>query len=150
MAKLNDVTSPQVHFEPVDRHLQIDVNVVKAHAEIVCQVAEEIQVQVTGRTPGIPLDDVQLEFTLQINLSKPKRKLELSYPLSRSVICTIWVQSHYNDSIHFLHASLIHLTNIPQRNALVRSECLYRPRNVNGRGKQSLSTKILCIPQTRT
>ena len=43
MDKLSDKTSPQVPIEPQDGHLQIDGDRVKAHAEVVCQVAEGIQ-----------------------------------------------------------------------------------------------------------
>ena len=38
--KLSDATSPEVHVEPLDGHLQIDVD---AHAEMARQVTEEIQ-----------------------------------------------------------------------------------------------------------
>ena len=62
---LSDVASPQVQIEPLDGH----GDVARAHAEEVCQVAEEIQVQVTGRTHGIPLDDVQQGSTLCDNPS---------------------------------------------------------------------------------
>ena len=43
VAKLSYATSPQVQIEPPDRHPQIDGGMVKAHAEVVCQVAAEIQ-----------------------------------------------------------------------------------------------------------
>ena len=56
-----------MQIEPLDGHLQIDIDVVEARAEMVCQVAEEIQVQGTGRTPG-PLDALQPESTLRVNL----------------------------------------------------------------------------------
>ncbi len=91
VVKLSDATSLQVQIEPLDGHLQIDgdVNVVKAHDEMVCQVAEEIQVQITERTPGIPLDDIQPESTLHRNHSEslaPEQNLEPPHPLSPPVI----------------------------------------------------------------
>ena len=43
VARLSDAPSPQVQIEPLDGYLQIDDEMIKAHAEVVCQVAEEIQ-----------------------------------------------------------------------------------------------------------
>ena len=43
VVNLGDAISPQVQVEPLDGHLQIDGDMVKAHAKMVCQVAEEIQ-----------------------------------------------------------------------------------------------------------
>ena len=85
VVNLSDAASPQVQIEPLDGH----GDVAKAHAEVVYQVAEEIQVQVTGRKPGIPLDAVQPESTLRVNPSEsltPEQKSEPSHPLSPPVI----------------------------------------------------------------
>jgi len=49
------VTSSQVQIEPLNGHLQIDGDMVKAHAEVVGQLAEEPQVQISGQAPEIPL-----------------------------------------------------------------------------------------------
>ena len=93
MVKLQDSTSPKVQIEPLDGYLQIDGNgdVVKAHDEVVCQVVEEIQVQITGRTPGILLDDTQPESTLHVNSTSltPEQNLEPFGPLSPAVISMI-------------------------------------------------------------
>ena len=43
------MTSSQVEIEPLNGHLQIDGDMVKAHAEVVGQLAEELQVQITGQ-----------------------------------------------------------------------------------------------------
>jgi len=48
------VTSSQVQIEPLDGHLQINGDMVKAHAEV-GQLAAELQVQITGQAPEIPL-----------------------------------------------------------------------------------------------
>jgi len=73
------VTSSQVQIERLNGHLQIDGDMVKAHAEVVGQLAEELQVQITGQAPEIPLD---------LKPSKslaPEQNLEpSSFPSSRS------------------------------------------------------------------
>ena len=105
----------------------------------------QIQAQVTGRKPGIPLDTVQPGSALCANPSNsfaPSKNWSLLFTLQS--FSTIQVQSHHNHSLHFLCPYNTHLTNMPQRNALVRSVCLYRPRSVSGRGRQSLSTRIPC------
>ena len=43
MVELSDSISPRVQVESLDEHLQMDVDMVNAHAEMVRQVAEEIQ-----------------------------------------------------------------------------------------------------------
>ena len=58
VAKPSDAPSPLVQIEPLDGHLQIDDEMIKTHAEVVCQVAEEIQD-----------DPVQSESTLRVNPS---------------------------------------------------------------------------------
>ena len=117
VVKLNDATSPQVQIEPLDGHLQIDDDgdMVKAHDEVVCQVAEEIQVQVTGRTPGILLDDTQPESTLHVNpfaSLAPEQNLEPSHPLSPPVIFhdlgPVAPQRPYSLSSSFQHPSPQH------------------------------------------
>ena len=61
MAKLSDVTSPQVQIESLAGHLQVDGDMVEAHIEMACQAAEEIQ---------DPLDAVQPEYTQRVNSSR--------------------------------------------------------------------------------
>jgi len=70
MVGLSHATSPQVQIEPLGEHLQI--------------VAEEIQVQVTGQAPEIPLDPVQSESILRVNPEPlaPKQNPEPSHSLS--------------------------------------------------------------------
>ena len=40
-------------------------------------------------------------------------------------------------------------TSMPRRNARARPLCLWGPRNVSGRGKMSVSTKISCMQTNR-
>jgi len=79
VVELSDVTSSQVQIEPLDGHLQINGDMVKAHAEV-GQLAAELQVQITGQAPEIPLD---------LKPSKslaPEQNLEpSSFPSSRSL-----------------------------------------------------------------
>ena len=72
---LSDATPPQV---------QIDM--VKVHAEVVDQLAEAIQVQITGQAPEIPLDPVQPEYLVHIKPSNPEPNLEPSLPLPPPVV----------------------------------------------------------------
>ena len=152
MVKLSNATSQQVQIEPLDGRLQIDGDgdVVKAHDEVVCQVAEEIQVQVTGRTPGIPLDDIQPESTLHVNPSTslgPEQNMEHSHPLSPPVIfrdlgpvASQWLPSLSPSFQHPFH-----------QHAAKKCPCPFRvSMPTKKRGKPPLSMKIPRIPQTRT
>ena len=74
MVRDSDATPPQVQIEPLESHLQIDGDMVKAHAKVVYQVAEEFK---------NPLDPVQPESSLCVKVSQslaPKQKSETLPP----------------------------------------------------------------------
>ena len=68
---------------------QVQIDMVKAHAEMVSQLVEEIQVQITGQAPEVPLDPVQPEYVVRIEPSKAgptEPNLEPSLPPSPPVV----------------------------------------------------------------
>lgn len=48
VVNLSGAASLQMQIELLDGHLPIDGDVIKTHAELVCQPSDEIRVQVTG------------------------------------------------------------------------------------------------------
>ena len=61
MIDLSEVNSPQMQIKPLSEQLQLGDDMVKAQVEALGQVAEKIQVQVTGRDPEHPLDPIRPE-----------------------------------------------------------------------------------------
>ena len=59
MIGLSEVNSPQMQIKPLSEQLQLGGDMVKAQAEVLGQVAEKIQVQVTRRDPEHPLDPIR-------------------------------------------------------------------------------------------
>ena len=87
--RIIELSAPQMQIEPLDEQLQIGGDMVKAQAEVVGQVAEEIQVQVTGRDPEHPLDPIRPESEILAYPSTPfvqARDLHSSQPLSPLVV----------------------------------------------------------------
>ena len=84
MAKLSDAPSPLVQIKALDGHLQID-EMIKTHAEVVCEVAEEIQ------DPP-----VQSESTPSVNPSTSFSPQANSHPLSPPATSMIWIQSRHS------------------------------------------------------
>ena len=87
--ELSEVTSPQMQPEPLDEQLQIGGDMVKAQAEGLGQVAEEIQVQVTGQDAEHPLDSIQPESDISTYPPTPfvwARDPDSSQPLSPPVV----------------------------------------------------------------
>ena len=75
--------------EPLDEQLRIGGDMVKAQAEVLGQVAAEIQVQVTGRDSEHPLDPIRPESDMPAHPSTPcvqARDLDSSQPLSPLVV----------------------------------------------------------------
>ena len=73
----------------LDEQLQIGGDMDKAQAEVLGQVAEEIQVRVTGRDPEHPLDPIRPESDILASPSTPfvqARDLDSSQPLSPLVV----------------------------------------------------------------
>ena len=75
--------------EPLDEQLQIGGDTVRAQAEVLGQVAEEIQAQITGRDAAHPLDPIQPESDISVYPPTPfvwVRDLDSSQPLSPPVV----------------------------------------------------------------
>ena len=126
VTKPSDTPSPQVQIKPLESRLQIDGEMIKTHAEVGCQVAEEIK---------IPLDPVQPESALHANHSTslpPNQNWDTSHLLSPPV--TLHDLGPVASHLPSLCPSNSHLTNVTQRNALGRSGCPYQSRNVNKKG----------------
>ena len=116
---------------------------VKAQAEVLGQVAEEIQVQVTGRDrryPEHPLDSIRPESDMLAypsTLFVQARDLDLSQPFSPLVVTEGRDQSYHKSSplLYLIVSTSTSATTPLPRNAHARSARRCRSRDADGRGK---------------
>ena len=137
---LSEVTSPQMQTEPLDEQLQIGGDTAAAQAEVLGQVAEEIQVQVTGRVAEHCHDPIQPESDMPAHSSTRLCRHEILILRSLSPLQSspkVQDQSYHKSSplLYLTVSPSPSPTNPPPRNAHARSARRCRLRDVNGRGK---------------
>ena len=125
LVELSEATSPQVQIEPLDEQVQIDGDLVVAHAEVVDQIAEERQVQVPAQERGLPLHLVQPESMLHTDPSMnltPVQHLDLSHPLSPPIV----VEGPEPASSQPVSSTLLHCQYPAHQHATKKCPCSFR------------------------